>query len=777
MKLVRKLAVLLITIAVLASALAVLVTASGEDKLSAVDSLLQYHCSTVYVDNDMSEAPTYDENLFVALSNDETLTVVKDPKGTDNDTWHIVPEDMRNANIVVGFGEKQSTVVFTTRVMFDEPTDDGDERTEEKAPTYQVFIKMNNSNGLTDTATLFEIDYKTAKIKYRYFNEQTGRLNAEALVDFAPEYNVWYDLDFVFNFESGSYSISVKSDNDEFEATASLGTFKSASEIRMLLSESRLAEFWCDYLEVYAGTFKRELDNVNNKTAELLVAIDALTDTDLTLEEKVAVADAYRTVLIEKGFTPNDATPNLDEITAIIENDVKFMNATYFEAFSEYASKIDVAKSYYDRMDYVDFVNRFDSLLPDEKTEFEALAGIVAGNFERYEEAKALVAAEAELLLAIKNDSDSFIDEVSSFDKANTDFSYMTNVYETLKAFDKRDATYEGVIEASKVYEALGTKIKAIEDTVTKLMQNVKAMADVVDALETVQCGDAFETVYYTNYLTALKLYNGGDIYEGFDNATYNGLTDSIAKFLSVEEYLLERVKLSREFITLINQAKNSTQYQYIKNKLDEAAPYIDGDIANKSVEPKYEGVSQAILDYNQFRQKLAEDKAASEAYVAEVAKIANANTYAAKKAAVAAALAKKAAGDILGLPGVKEANIALSNAQSEIDALTGYSATLIDCVEKLNAENNSLTVEERRELIVIASNAKDKSTEEISGVKEAKSGLESAISKYNSDIAAANAALEGAVVNASAACASGTSATSVQNVFEIIKALFSKGE
>ena len=785
MKLIYKILMVIVLLSLLVCSFAVFATAADAFTEEDIEKILEYHCTSVYVHDYMDNTDIAGITPALKYSLAE---IVKDPLDDGNNLLHVVPSDMRNANLVCGFGENtHKSLVLTTRVMFGAPVDDGNADTEECAPTFDIFIRMGKPNGLHDTATFFTIDYKSGEIAYNSYDSASGRLNKVNKVNFAPKYDVWYELAFVFNFVKGSYDITINgSDGSTFTANANLGEFSDAREVRMLLSESRLANMWIDSMDVYEGSYVRDIDDINNVTATAIINLDELSKSNLSLEARVRIADVYQTLLVEKEFVPNDATPELDKVLAIIEKDMAYKNATYIEAFDAYSKAINTNKSYYDRIDYVDFVDRFNSLLPDTQAELEALLGVKKDtDFAIVKSAMERLNAEISALAVAKEQSESFIDAALAYDATSKDYAYMKSTYAALTSFDKRDATYLGVADANLIYKNLGLKITAIEDIVNTFMDNVKAMATIIDSLPAsdAQCGDAFEVLYYTNYKTALSLYADGNLYDGLDNSTYTRgggantetLSDSIATFLLKEKYIDARIAVSKEFISLVETAASTTTYATMQERLDLAEPYIDNDVVNKSVEPKYEGVEEAISLYNSLREKLKSDAACAELYVLEVAKIANAKTYAQKKAAVESALKLKATGNVAGLPGVKEANIALANAQTEIECLEGYSKTLIDSVAALTAENNTLTLAERRELIEVASSAKGQSTEEISGVKEAKSALDAAIKSYNDAVASANAQLADAVTNSGVVASSGNVNTASDFLCEIIKAIFGK--
>ena len=100
----------------------------------------------------------------------------------------------------------------------------------------------------------------------------------------------------------------------------------------------------------------------------------------------------------------------------------------------------------------------------------------------------------------------------------------------------------------------------------------------------------------------------------------------------------------------------------------------------------------------------------------------------------------------MLGIAGVKDANIALSIASAEIDSLIKNSENLIIYVAEVRG---AATLSERRAILAKAQNAADNSEDTYEGVAEAKAELESLVSAYKADVEAKNASHTVAAKNA----------------------------
>ncbi len=794
MKLVRRLALVILAVALLSTCLAVFAGAVGthgnEFGADNIEDVLEYHFNEVFIHDSMNSYDDLynnaDDNVFLALDYTNSATV-KDPLDSGNNVLQIIPQTKRNANFIVSFGEARGSAVIATKVMFAAPVDDGDSATAEKAPTFNMFIKMTNDTGLSFSETFFAIDYKSNEILYRSYDEASGRLSTENKLEITPEENVWYDLEFIFDFEKGTYSISVKAgDNAPVTAVADLGEYASALETRMLVKDSMLATMWCDYLDVYEGTFRRALDDKSGETVKYIadlgnlagyVANTADANKQGTLESRVKIADVYSILYNLQG---NPYGANLDAVSA-----EDFINDTYIEALVTYSAAIDTSLDYYTRLDYTKHVSKFDNLLPADQTEFEALAGYTAGDFEAAVTARNALDEEISTLAAIKSDSDAFIEKVSKFDTESKDYAYMVSQYAALSVYEKRDRTYIGVSDAELVFTGLGVKIKAIETVSNNFIDNVFAMSAIYDpaTADSIVCGAGFEVYYYTNFKTADSLISDEDVlYAGLDNSTYqnkNGdkLVDVIAVYKIHEAYIQSRIAISKDFIAIVEHAGLATTYLGVKDQITEALKYIDNDITDGfTVEEKYEGVLAAKDKLEKIQQRLEDEYGAAEDYIAAVNKINENMSYSEMKSAIVAALALKSAANIIGLPDdlsaqVSTATVTLSNFQTKIETSEGYSKILIDSVAAL--DNSKLTMAERYDLLVSAKNASERSDDAITGVAAAKTKLEAKIKAYNNDVKSVNTALANATTNANAICSAGVAVKAVRDSYSVVAVVF----
>ena len=760
MRFAKKIAVLMLIAVLLISSSAFFTSADfTEDN---IEDVLEYYLTSVFVREDLNalDAEGVHESLLYS-----THQMVQDPKNSENSVWYIVPGDMRNANLTMGLGDELvGKLVLSTRLMLGAPLDDGDENTVENAPNLNFNITLHKANGLWDQSTFFAIDAKGGEIAYYSYNEQSGRLDKKNVLNVTPVYDSWYELDFVLNLEKGTYSFNLVNGETEIAIKdVSVGPFVKTSEVRMLLKESRRAQLWLDQIDLYEGSFLRDTSEAGkNATAiDYLKKLDALSKTDISLATRLRIAEVYKILLIENNFQPELGIDGYDEVLALIAEDIKYINRAYKDALVYYVSAIDTSKTYTERCQHLELLDGASALLPVAEEEFLLCPGMTGEDYATVTAERAKIEAERAALAALKQGSEAYIAKAGEYDDENKDYAYMKQYMSEIVAIENVDESYPGLKEAKAAsYTLLSLKIAEIERICNDFIERVDRMNVIISAVpEHGVCGDSFEELYYTLYCDSTKdtntvlgaesLYNGGVLFSGLDNATYPALTEKIALYLTEAAYIQSRVEASEAFITYVRLAKSATQYNIILDKIELAAKCIDDDLTEFTVEDKYKGVSEARADYAIILQRLKASEAAAKLYVAEAAKVSAAmdKGYNTLKAALASALLLKEDGDVAGMEGVKEANIILSEAEAIIKSYEGFSKTLIDAVTAL--DNEELSISERRAYITAANNAKAKSTDEISGVSDAKTKLTAAIAKYDADIAAANAAFVTELSNA----------------------------
>ena len=806
MKFAKKFFVVLMAMALLVTCLAISSSATSDFTADNIEDVIEYHLYKTYMIENFEnyEVTVFDEDENVVIDGyeyaDDDRVDVKDVSsfsesgksdmdyaveadGDTNKVLKVTNTTNNQIDYIINFDEATEKLVVTARVKTSDFVTEGTNSV--NGSKFSIVLQVNNPTNTADKTpalAMFAMDCRdTSDMKFtfcEYSMVGDEHLYTEGTVvsGITPELDTWYDIEAVFDFEAGKYSVDIEAEDGTKGGVTgkSLGTLDSANRVRLLMNDAHGKTGTVTYLDdifVYQGSFVRDVENKDAATSASIINLDALAnDAKTSLEDKIRIADVYGRLFdendlgyetkaevdvdLEDGIIDVPATPNKDKVDAIIAASEAYRNATYAEALITY---VDALKSltYYDKIDMVKKAARFDAMFCENgqaEADVAALPGLSAEIAAEIVRVKALYDAEPAVIENIEFESNAFGELLMGFDPDNKDYNYIKEQYEALSLFTKRDGTYKFAVEndmadedvkfatiadAEPIYEALAEKKAAIEADANAFM----AIVDKMAAEPAPQVGFA---ALYAAYNEAVAAYNGGVINRNLDNSTYPGLSAVIALYNIRCAYVEERVALSSEFIAIVNAANASTYYPTIIAQLAKAAPYVVAEA--KLIEYDFEGVTEAKATYDALQVKVAALKTASDNYLAAVNAIDVTAAYSALKAAVDAALALEAEGAVLGIPGVTEANIKLAEAEAKVKSLEGNSATLIAAVDQLKAAK---TLAERRELIFVASAAQAKAETSINGVAAAKTELASQIAKFDADVAAANAALVAATEGA----------------------------
>lgn len=328
---------------------------------------------------------------------------------------------------------------------------------------------------------------------------------------------------------------------------------------------------------------------------------------------------------------------------------------------------------------------------------------------------------------------------------ANSNAAYASNK----ESYDKDNASY---IEKNGAYDEA---IKALYGARKAENANDILGEDAVEAFEV-----AFANLSSGYELTA-GIYNGGDLDPDLNETTVAGLSDLFDIFNKSDSFIKVQIEECKQFLDIMKKAKTATYYTAIIQHLDDAAEMVD------VIRTKYEGVPEAILLYKALTEAIKDAEDASDAYITAVGAISDDLSFLEKQAKIEAACILKAEGDVLGVEGVKEANIALSVYMTGIETLIANSELLVSAVSDLE---NADTFAERRELLAKANAASSNCEVSIDGVSEALEALEGYMSDYLSEVQAMNAAHASAVNKAVDVAGATTSDAGVYKAADIIK-------
>ena len=764
MKFTKRILGVLLMAAILVSC--ALFAVSAEDTFTVegideIEDILEFYELPSFVSDDYEDG-TWSTDY---CEEDKIVSVVDDPAGASNKVLFL--DILKNSEQKSKYGTQKSSVSYET--LSDTPymiaTCDFYYDSVTKG-SLSVVLKTVNDDGSESSnreMITFTMSADTpAVIKNNVWNSQTGAFVSEEYVN--SEISVtpgnWYKFAVMFDAEQKVYSFKISDDGGESWVESeemSLGNIASITSLRVKAQRSgtkMTAAVYLDNIDIYSGTFIRDLADKNNATAKTILDLEALYNLNSTdLDTKVRIAEVLNKLVNTYEFEPASETPDLSAVEEAIENSNTYIAYAFANVFISKVNAINPEDTYYPRLEWVNGIAPYDAKLPidGEIRDFPGMTpeladGVIAAR-EKYR-------AEISACEQIAEDSAKFISEMFNYDSSSKNYDdYMKPLYDTVSGCTMRDATYADAVEdvtdfvmadAIERYNEFEAKYLKLDAAAKTVIDSVEDMVTAKAAMEGFEPGEEqYEVAWaelYNGYFAAIEIYGNGNIDENLDNDTHVVLKTAIDFLLENQTAITSDIEKCENFLEIMKRAKAATYYDATLACLAEAEEAIN------EARAKYPGVEDAKDLYTALISATSGAKSASEAYVNSVAQIDLATDFAGKKAAVDAALILQAEGNVLGVEGVKEANIALSKAASEIEALINNSEALIAFVEQFK---DATEFSERRLILANAKQAAENSEATYKGVKAAKAELESQIKSFENEIKAANDAHANAVSNA----------------------------
>ena len=637
------------------------------------------------------------------------------------------------------------------------------------------FVKATLGDYFQDI-TLFAVNTSLAgnrEFIYSEYNEDRVTYST-VIADVAPELGVWYHVDILFSPDTEEYSVTLKKGADTVFSFADKidKSETGVDSVRIYVSDSNGAgetKTAFDNVCAYEGTAVRDVFNPDNTLADIIIAIDSYAkDSATSLDKKLDIVDFYSELFSKENdsdeifYEVPEGIAKRAEVLAVVEGVEAFVNKTSAEALVTYVDEAKAKATYYEKAEHLEsYAKEYYDMFASFGDELGTLPGMSSENLNAVKKALEEYEKLSSWISDVEYYSEAFVYAIETgYDALDKNYETMRVTYASLSIMIDRvapeykysevepETKYPTVADAIAEYKALEAKIAAISKNASEIfIPAVNAMDNT--QVEAVSAEAPFLTknfdVLYQNYLSARSVYKNGTVHEALDPETYPGLEAAISEYLYFEEYILARIDECNDFIAIVSGASSSNYYQTILEQVEEAGLYLDSN-KEKSLE-EFEGVSEAISSYLALVEKIEANETGAVAYINAVNQIDINASYAVLKAAVASARQLKGEGFLMGIAGVEDANIKFSAADAKVAALEGNSSTLISAV---NALKTAKTLSERRELIFIANNAKDKAEASIDGVAEAKTELNTQIQKYNSDVNRVNALFGDVVSNSS---------------------------
>ena len=745
MKMSKRIFIVLLTVALLVSAFAFSASAAEVTVENYENVLDYYEHPTIFSLDFAGEDVDYADDLMIQTPANVTSALVEDsaaPGGKYLGLAFKVGRPPNKGNLYFNWNADDSISDFYLDMTVSGNAGAG---SPSNAPKLTFIIGESNfnsvANGSTDDTAILVLDFATGGVKYSMIDSDGDLVSVEEPGVLTK--GAWYNVSVTYSVEAAVCVIDVKNVNDEsnsFTVATNYIPYDAIGNVRVGVHNSNGTAgnvINVAALNAAGGTVRRNLANPQSAIENTVLGMYDLYCSNIDKSEKVNICSVINK-LLGYGFTSE-----LDEVNAAIDA-LKFGSVTLYsdeiDRFLVGYAKLanyDEKRALVDaNMEYADVLKNIDlSPVGDEK------AAAIRANLDTfYGIDEALKRAEA--------DSIAFIEVLQGVEEVldSTDYSVLNSFFEPASAYTP-DLTYAGVAEVYGNYLIL-------EENVLDIANSAEKFIDLVNAANNAEIPFMER---YNVYITIEDNF--------FRNETYPGVTEAIALYNDVlAPYMDAEIALAENFITYVSRAQYSTYISAKQANLDIAKQYMD------VCEPQFEGVAEAKVLYAEIVEYIAEQIKLANAYIDAVNAI-DGKTGAELTAAIANAKALQAAGNVLGVDGVTEANIKLDEISTQIELADKYCTYFIHVVDSIEKAEST---KERYNLLVEAKYAEKDADPAYPGVSDASKKLASAIEAYNNEVNKVNSAYETATEVAINTCTVGKTANSVSgHVVALVKKLF----
>ena len=576
-----------------------------------------------------------------------------------------------------------------------------------KAPTVSLYVSSDTE---TLGQSIITLDFQANTLTY-----YGGSADVTVPCDLAENTDTWYDVEVVL-FENDEYSFTFKSSDGAVTVTSdaiaapAIGTTASVAFGYTHTGANRDTVINLDDVVVQSGEVLRAISpaELEEKVGAAIKDFTAILERGNDNEKKLEVIDTYNALVDIYGFTSEDA-----EIVANMAKMDKLVLDTLFDILSNAVNAISSTANYQDRLDHVENYSK----IVDKVEQLVADLGVTDPT---YSETIATYRAECDALAVDAENTIKFIEYIAKLEADGSDVFY-TNDYEALKNFSE-------TIEASYPYNPTYPGVEVARDSHL-----------AVSGKYSLYCSQSMAFVAAVNTAAStdptITLNVKLDAYEFatenfFPHATFPGVADAITALETLSDFA--GIKAAAEdFIGKLKVAEQSLYIDAQEAALAEAEAVKD--LANDD----YVGVLEAKQRCVALRAEIAAKRTAAAEYIAAVEAIKGLSGQALADA-VANALEKQKTGNVPGIPGVTDANIALDNAHMALENVRVYSEKYIALVAAID---DATDLSDRYAAIKAAKAAEDAASDTIDGVAAAKVKLADAVSAYSADMNSVNGA------------------------------------
>lgn len=566
--------------------------------------------------------------------------------------------------------------------------------------------------------TLLAVDYRVGHFSYlkRTADSEGNVSGVLTNTEFVLTEGSWYNVYVAYSSDEQTATITVTDLADATNTYTVNDAYLPYTDIRNIRvgahgvdgATARDSVMNFASLRALGGKYDRDGANMQSDVETALLDMYAdFTSDDVSFEVKDYIAGVASKLFVY-GFT----TENEEAAAAyaeLVKGVVSYCNdqlAYYIETYDKLVDYSDRRELINEALRYVSYINS-----PDCPAIPEDIADDVALNLE-------LIEALNVTLDKIAENSVLLVSAVGGDTTANyDDYPSVLARFNELHIYGQfADPTYEGTLDAYVFYATLLEAKEHIELNATRFIEAANVLNSSADFNTRAQAFLVCKNNYY-------------------DNTTYPGLSAALAIYNAHYNAINTQIENAENFIKFVQKADYA---DYIPQKLDHLAD-AEKYMAYCLTADPYNGVMEAKELYDRVKAEVQEKLKNAELYINAVKALASLSGDALLEG-IEKAEGLKAAGNVLGVDGVSEANIQLDEIVSGIQLSVQYRDYFVRLVDSID------TATDAKQLYKILKNAKNAEKDADStyaAVADASAKLAKAIADFNAQVASANAEFE----------------------------------
>ena len=706
MKMSKRIFIVLLTLAVLATSFALYASASTEP-VSGVncDSLLAYLEEDVIFGYDFGEGEIdYSGSLMLGRPESVTQSFVSDDTAPGGKYLQLeigssgpkIKSVYLNWNSEAGVGD----FYFDTTLSGD--------KNGANAPKYQIIVDDEIfdkvSEGNTYGVNLVTLDFAAGGISYVSGAQVDGDKTTYVTTDleYTLTLGAWYSVSLDYSAEQGAATLTVANVADPSDSVTVSDVylpFDVVKNVRFGVHKAQAEGALLKLASVCSATGSVRFNVTNRQKGiedGILKVYQSYTSSDISIDDKLVVCDIVNKI-VASGFV----TENADVNAAIADINLGSINL-YANALASLLENYSTLDNYYAKRAVVDSGLEYAAVLEDTD-----LSPVAPEDLAVILEDIAAVRDTDKHLEKVEADSNTYIALLTELGEnvSSSDYGFLLGYYDNVSVLDV-DHTYDGVSDLDGVYSALVSNLDSIKYEAESFMAELALLADT-------------ERDFMDRYYEYLE-------FTVYENETYPGITEALAQYNDVVlPDILANIGYAESYITYIDRANFASYITAKEENVKLADEYAD------LMHPDFPGVSEAKVLREKVLEYVKVQKENAAAYISAVNALDTLSGNELLKGIENAQKLQKS-GNVLGVPGVAEANIKLNQLMSNIELKTRYSEYFVSLVDSLNYVYKA---EDVYNILIEAKHAEAKADQTYPGVSEASVDLEAIIEDYNDGV------------------------------------------